>query len=85
MTAMLPIHGRLAELYILGRERELTEAELTEQQHCLQANASYCWEMARLNNEAMLAARVRDSRWQEEVGAQMAELRTSGRIAKRKK
>ncbi|OBZ11986.1 hypothetical protein A8L34_16870 [Bacillus sp. FJAT-27264] len=82
---MLPIHGRLAELYSLSCQRKLTESEEMEQQHCLQANAVYCWEMARLNNEAMLAARTQDIGWQQNIGAQMVELRTSGRISKRRK
>ncbi|CAH1054113.1 hypothetical protein PAECIP111894_00258 [Paenibacillus pseudetheri] len=45
---MLPVHERLAELFTLSRLRQLTASEETEQQQCLQVNATYCWEMARL-------------------------------------
>ncbi|MBW4083808.1 hypothetical protein [Paenibacillus sp. S150] len=82
---MLAIHQRLAELYTLSRQRPLTGDEETEQRHCLQANAMYCWEMARLNNEAVLAAHTNDARWQQEISAQMYEVRVTGKAGKRPK
>lgn len=82
---MLSIHQRLAELYLLSRQRPLTSDEETEQQHCLQANAAYCWEMARLNNEAKLAADTEDAQWQQEISAQMYEVRVTGKAGKRRK
>ncbi|OKQ00302.1 hypothetical protein [Paenibacillus sp. P46E] len=82
---MLAIHQRLAELYTLSRKRPLTDEEETEQRHCLQANAKYCWEMARLNNEAKLAADTEDTQWQQEICAQMYEVRVTGRAGKRPK
>ncbi|OKP77893.1 hypothetical protein A3842_15280 [Paenibacillus sp. P3E] len=82
---MLDIHQRLAELYSLSRKRPLTDDEEAEQRHCLQANAKYCWEMARLNNEARLAADTDDAEWQQEISAQMYEVRVTGRAGKRRK
>ncbi|WP_150267313.1 DUF7667 family protein [Paenibacillus tepidiphilus] len=82
---MLAVHQRLAELYMLSMARPLTKDEKTEQKHCLQANALYCWEMARLNNESLLAADTQDLAWQQEIVAQMAELRTKGKVGKRRK
>ncbi|CQR54611.1 DUF7667 family protein [Paenibacillus riograndensis] len=82
---MLGIHQRLAELYMLSCQRALTSEEETEQRHCLQANAMYCWEMARLNNEARLAADTDDAQWQQEISAQMYEVRVTGRAGKRRK
>ncbi|AIQ57419.1 DUF7667 family protein [Paenibacillus borealis] len=80
---MLAVHQRLAELYTLSLKRPLAAAERDEQQHCLHVNAVYCWEMARLNNEAMLAAHTEDSAWQQEISAQMLEVRVTGRAGKR--
>ncbi|MDQ0191849.1 DUF7667 family protein [Paenibacillus wynnii] len=81
---MLPVHERLAELYTLSRKRPLTQAEDAELQQCLQANAKYCWEMACLNNAALLAAAVNDTAWLQDTTALMTELRFTGRTAKRK-
>ncbi|WP_379160751.1 hypothetical protein [Paenibacillus sp. sgz5001063] len=80
---MLSIHQRLAELYILSLQRTLTGYELTEQQHCLQVNAAYCWEMARLNNEARLATDTNDAQWQQEISAQMYEVMLTGKVGNR--
>ena len=82
---MLTIHERLAELYTISRRRPLSAAELTEQQHCLHANAVYCWEIGRLNNEALLAAQTEDTDWQQEISAQLFEVRMSGKAGKRRK
>ncbi|QSF47687.1 hypothetical protein JRJ22_08450 [Paenibacillus tianjinensis] len=79
---MLPVHQRLAELYTISRRRPLSAAELTEQQHCLHANAVYCWEMGRLNNEALLAAQTEDTAWQQVISAQLYEVRMNGKAGK---
>lgn len=81
---MLPVHQRLAELYTVSCKRPLTVAEEAEQRHCLQVNTMYCWEMARLNNEAILAAQTEDTGWQREISAQMFEVRISGKLGKRR-
>ncbi|WP_342565296.1 hypothetical protein NST84_09220 [Paenibacillus sp. FSL R7-0345] len=82
---MLLIHQRLAELYAISSKRPLTPEETSEQQHCLQANAVYCWEMGRLNIEGQLAAQTGDTVWQEEIRAQLLEVQSSGKAAKRRK
>ncbi|CAH1204891.1 hypothetical protein PAECIP111892_02575 [Paenibacillus auburnensis] len=79
---MLPVHQRLAELYTISRRRPLSAAEITEQQHCLHANAVYCWEMGRLNNEALLAAQTEDTEWQQVISAQLFEVRMNGKAGK---
>ncbi|MDF9841824.1 MULTISPECIES: hypothetical protein [unclassified Paenibacillus] len=81
---MLLIHQRMAELYTISRTRPLTPAELTEQQQCLHANAAYCWEMARLNAEGLLAAQTGDTGWQQEIHAQLAEVRAGGKAGRRR-
>ncbi|MEK4206489.1 MULTISPECIES: DUF7667 family protein [Paenibacillus] len=82
---MLPVHERLAELFILSRRRQLTAAEETEQQQCLQINATYCYELARLQNEIQLAEQTADLQWHQDICAQMFELRVTGRVSKRPK
>lgn len=82
---MLTVHERLAELFILSRQRRLTTTEEAEQQQCLQVNAMYYWELARLNNEALLAASTEDAEWQQDIGAQLFELRVTGRVPRRRK
>ncbi|WP_042201782.1 DUF7667 family protein [Paenibacillus camerounensis] len=81
---MLLIHQRLAELYTIGCKRPLTQAELTEQQHCLHANAVYCWEISRLNMEEQLAALTADTLWQQDIAAQLQEVRISGKASRRR-
>ncbi|MEK3770500.1 hypothetical protein MKY14_18335 [Paenibacillus sp. FSL R5-0887] len=82
---MLPVHERLAELFTLSRRRQLTAAEETEQQQCLQINATYCYEMARLQNEILLAEQTADLQWHQDICAQMFELHVTGRVSKRPK
>lgn len=82
---MLPVHERLAELFTLSRLRQLTASEEMEQQQCLQVNATYCWEIARLQNEILLAEQTTDTQWHQEICAQMFELRITGRLPKRPK
>lgn len=80
---MLAVHQRLAELYTLSLKRPLAPAEQDELQHCLHINTVYCWEMARLHMEGLLAADTQDAAWQQEISAQLLEVRVSGRSGKR--
>ncbi|MEK4854538.1 hypothetical protein NST04_32190 [Paenibacillus sp. FSL H7-0756] len=80
---MLAVHQRLAELYTLSLKRPLAPAEQDELQHCLHVNTVYCWEMARLHIEALLAADTHDTGWQQEISAQLLEVRVSGKPGKR--
>ncbi|MEK4043995.1 hypothetical protein NSU18_10045 [Paenibacillus sp. FSL H8-0048] len=80
---MLAVHQRLADLYTLSLKRPLAPAEQDELQHCLHINTVYCWEMARLHIEALLAADTHDTQWQQEISAQLLEVRVSGKPGKR--
>jgi hypothetical protein len=64
-----PCHQRLAELFLLYKRRTLTAEEVMEMQHCLAANAKYCWEMAYLENMSLLASMTNDMNWQHEICA----------------
>lgn len=76
---MLPFHERLAELYTHSLKRELNEYEENEMLYCLQLNAAYCREEARLRNEAWLAARTGDDAWQRDIDARLDKLRLTGK------
>ncbi|WP_405109783.1 hypothetical protein MHH28_32000 [Paenibacillus sp. FSL K6-1217] len=81
---MLAVHQRLAELYTLSLKHPLAPAEQDELQHCLHINTVYCWEMARLNIEALLAMDTQDTRWQQEISAQLLEVRVNGKSGKKR-
>lgn len=80
---MLAVHQRLAELYTLNMKRPLAPAEQDELQYCLHVNTVYCWEMARLHMEGLLAADTQDEAWQQEISAQLLEVRVSGKTGKK--
>lgn len=81
---MLAVHQRLAELYTLNMKRPLTPPEQDELQYCLHVNTVYCWEMARLHMEGLLAAETQDEAWQQEISAQLLEVRVSGKSGKKR-
>ncbi|WP_340022377.1 hypothetical protein MHI24_25610 [Paenibacillus sp. FSL K6-1096] len=82
---MLAVHQRLAELYTLSLKRPLAAAEQDELQYCLHVNTVYCWEMARLHMEGLLAADTQDEVWQQEISAQLLEVRVSGKPGRKRR
>lgn len=64
-------HQRLAELYVLNKQRALTTEEMLELQHCMAANVKYCWDMAYLENMSLLASMANDTEWQHEICAEI--------------
>jgi hypothetical protein len=66
-VTVLPIHQRLAELWIKNKRGRLTPDEMGEVQHCLAANVEYVWKMAYLENASLLASMTNDTDWQHEV------------------
>ncbi|WP_425414010.1 DUF7667 family protein [Paenibacillus daejeonensis] len=73
-VAILPIHERLAELWILRGTRELTDSERMDMEHCLAVNASYCRELANLRNMSLLASMTGDENWQYEICSEIERL-----------
>ena len=69
-----PFHERLAELWIINKQRPLTPEEMTEIQHCLAANVKYCWEHAYLANLSLIASMTEDWAWQHEICAEIDRL-----------
>jgi hypothetical protein len=67
MVTVLPIHQRIAELYVINKCRQLSTDEMTELQQCLAANVKYCWEVAYQENLSLLASMTNDVDWQHEI------------------
>ncbi|UVI30542.1 DUF7667 family protein [Paenibacillus spongiae] len=72
--SLLPIHERLAELWLLRSKRPLTDAEDADFEHCLAANAMYCRQMAHLYNCSLLASMTSDTEWQHEICSRIEKL-----------
>ncbi|AGA57693.1 Putative uncharacterized protein [Thermobacillus xylanilyticus] len=71
---ILPVHERLAELWVIRSRRPLTEAEEKDLEHCLALNASYCRQLAHLKNLSLLAAMTNDTEWQHEICRQIEKM-----------
>lgn len=71
---VMPIHQRLAELWMVNKRRPLTDAEMMEVHHCLSANVDYVWKMCYLQNLSLMASMTDDIEWQFEICAQIEEL-----------
>lgn len=71
---VLPIHQRLAELWVTNKRRQLRPEEMEEVQHCLAENVKYCWEMAYLENVSLMASMTNDTDWQHEICREVDEL-----------
>ena len=65
---------RLAELHIQSKKRELSHNEIVEMNHCMNINAKYQWELAKLKNLSYVAYEISDFDWLAEVCKQMDEL-----------
>lgn len=68
---VMPYHVRLAELFLLQRQRPLTDAEVMEMTHCLTANAKYCWDIVSLQNMSYAAYAAGDMEWLHDICAQI--------------
>lgn len=67
MMTIKPIHQRMAELWTIQTSRKLSDLEAQEMTNCMILNAKYCWEMAHLENQSLLASMTSDVAWQHEV------------------
>ncbi|TMV49706.1 hypothetical protein FE783_12505 [Paenibacillus mesophilus] len=68
---MMPYHVRLAELFLLQKQRQLTDAEVLDLTHCMAANAKYCWDLVTLHNFSYAAYAAGDMAWLHEICAQI--------------
>jgi hypothetical protein len=71
---MLLIHERLAELWTIKKRRELTKEEEDEMALCLEANATFVWNMFKLQNLSLLASATADHEWQHEICRQIEKM-----------
>jgi hypothetical protein len=72
--AIKPVHQRIAELWTIQAARKLTELEDQEMTNCMIINANYCWKMAHLENQSLLASMTSDIDWQHEVCVHIEQL-----------
>ncbi|MFD0677671.1 MULTISPECIES: DUF7667 family protein [unclassified Paenibacillus] len=77
---MLSVHWRLAELWTLGRQRELTEDEQSEVSACLHYNAIFARKLSSLYNLSMAASISNDIEWQHEICKQIEILESQGNL-----
>lgn len=71
---VMPIHQRLAELWIKNIRSPLTPEEIKEMDHCLTANVEYVWKMAYLQNASLMASMISDVDWQHEICREIDEM-----------
>ncbi|CAG7635403.1 hypothetical protein ACFQI7_06590 [Paenibacillus allorhizosphaerae] len=76
---MLSVHWRLAELWTLQQQRELTDIERSEMSACLHYNAEYARKLASLYNWSMVASMTGDTEWQHEICRQIDKLEEQGK------
>lgn len=69
--SILPVHERLAELWVVSKKRTLTPEESMDMEHCLAFNAAYCRELAHLKNLSLIASMTGDTEWQHEICKQI--------------
>jgi hypothetical protein len=67
----MPYHVRLAELFLLQKQRQLTDVEVLDMTHCLAANAKYCWDLVVLQNLSYAAYAAGDMEWLHNICAQI--------------
>ncbi len=79
---MLYAHERMAELWTVKKKRPLRNSEELEMEICLQANAGYCWDWARIKQLSLMATETNDVKMQHEVCAQLEELQLTGKVNK---
>lgn len=68
-----PVHQRIAELWMIGKKRVLTDTELKDLEHAMQVNVKLCWEMAYLENASLMASMTADIDWQHEICREIEE------------
>ena len=71
---MLGIYQRLAELWMLQKKRDLTDAEQDEFIICMEANVKRAWKIIRLENLSLAASLVNDTEWQHQICAELDKL-----------
>ncbi|WP_336773236.1 DUF7667 family protein [Paenibacillus sp. MMO-58] len=70
----LPIHERLAELWIIRGGRQLTGEEQADFEHCLAVNAMHIRQIANLYNLSLAASMSGDVEWQHEICQRLEKL-----------
>lgn len=70
---MMAVHQRIAELWVKSKQG-LNVEEQTEMVHCMEANVSYAYKLAGLENLSYLAFESEDWDWLHDICAQIETL-----------
>lgn len=74
MIGIHPVHRRLAELYLVSKERKWTPIEVQELHHCIRVNAEIVMQLDGLKELAFLAHTIGDQEWELEICAEIDKL-----------
>lgn len=66
-----PAHQRMAELRAKQKLHGLTSEEQKELDICLDWNVKYCWTVAMLYNQSLIASMTDDVDWQHHICAEL--------------
>ena len=80
-VVMWSVHQRLGELWMIQKNRPLTEDEEKELCICLEANMRKAWKLAELKNLSLMASIVQDTEEQNRICKQIEEIYPYGRYA----
>ncbi|MBO8165098.1 MAG: hypothetical protein H0Z34_15555 [Brevibacillus sp.] len=68
------VDQRICELWTINKRRPLTDDEMTEFIHCMDAHLKRAWEIAKLKNLSLVASMTNDVKWQHELCAKLERL-----------
>lgn len=71
---ILLIHERMAEIWMIQKKRKLLKEEEIEMIQCMDANANYCYKLAKLHNLSLIASMTSDIEWQYEICSDIEQL-----------
>jgi len=79
------VEQRLAELWTISKQRDLTEKEMYEIGQCLEWLANDVWKRIKLENLSLLASMTNDTDWQLEVCRRIDELDIGVKVIRARK
>jgi hypothetical protein len=71
---MWAVDQRICELWTINKRRPLTDEEMTEFAHCMDAHVNRAWQISKLKNLSLLAHMTDDVEWQHELCAKLEKL-----------
>lgn len=72
---MSPVYERMAEIWMIQRKRKLLKEEEIEMIHCMNANANYFFDKAKIHNLSLVASMTGDTEWQHALCSDIEKLK----------